>query len=171
MTFYWNWDAAGAEREFRRALELNSNYVTAHHWYATFLMVLGRFPEALEQIERAQQLEPASTPILADKALILFHQGHTNQATGLLKQMAAAQPAFFSTHRYLSYIYLMNHDYRAYLEQAMKSAELAHDQTELTIIRAAEKGFYSGGEQAMLENTLQGRNSLRMEHCRPLLSL
>ncbi len=60
-TFYWNWDAAEAEREFRSAIKLDPNYVTAHHWYATFLMVLGRLPEALEQINQAQQLDPAST--------------------------------------------------------------------------------------------------------------
>src|ERR1019366_4026317 len=51
VTFYWNWDVAGAEREFRRALELNPTYVVAHHWYATFLMTIGRLPEALEQID------------------------------------------------------------------------------------------------------------------------
>ncbi len=67
-TFYWNWDAAEAEREFRAAIKLDPNYVTAHHWYATFLMVLGRLPEALEQINLAQQLDPASTAVLADKA-------------------------------------------------------------------------------------------------------
>jgi len=155
VTFYWNWDAARAEQEFRRAIELNPDYATAHHWYATFLMVLGRFPEALQQIERAQQLEPASTPILADKALILFHQGDAGQATVLLKQVEAAQPAFFSTHRYLAHIYLTNRDYLDYLREAKKAAVLAHDQTELAVVQAAEKGFHSGGERAMLESTLR----------------
>src|SRR5271157_4334498 len=163
VTFYWNWDVAGAEREFRRAIQLNPNYVTAHHWYATFLMVLGRFPEALREIDRAQQLDPASTPILADKALILSHQGHTDQATTLLRQLEVAQPAFFSTHQYLSDIYLANRDYANYLEQARKSAELSHDESQLTMLDAAEQGFKSGGRQGMLENILGIQKKLDAE--------
>src|SRR6185312_14977298 len=41
-SFWGAWDGATAEREFKRALALNPNYVVAHHWYATFLMTLGR---------------------------------------------------------------------------------------------------------------------------------
>ena len=162
-TFYWNWDAAGAEREFRRAIQLNPNYVTAHHWYATFLMVLGRFPEALWEIDRAQQLDPASTPILADKALILSHQGHTDQATTLLRQLEVAQPASFSTHQYLSDIYLANRDYANYLEQARKSAELSRDESQLAMLDAAEQGFKSGGRQRMLEHILGIQKKLDAE--------
>lgn len=154
VTFYWNWDVDGAEREFRRALELNPKYVVAHHWYATFLMTIGRLPEALKQIEEAQRLDPASTPILADKALILFHQGHTDQAIGLLKQLEVAQPAFFSTHQYLSDIYLASRDYANWLEEARQSAELSHDESQLAILHAAEQGFKSRGAKGMLESIL-----------------
>ena len=72
---YWKWDFTGADREFRRAIQLNPDYATAHHWYANFLVLMGRTSEAIQEIERAQELDPSSTPILADKALILFHDG------------------------------------------------------------------------------------------------
>lgn len=65
-TYYWSMDAAGAEREFRQALGLDPNYALAHHWYATFLVSIGRNQEALNQIEMAQQLDsspPRSWPI------------------------------------------------------------------------------------------------------------
>ena len=163
VTFYWNWDVAGAEREFRRALELNPTYVVAHHWYATFLMTIGRLPEALEQIDQAQRLDPASTSILADKALILSHQGHTDQATTLLKRLEVAQPTFFSTHQYLSDIYLANRDYANYLEQARKSAELSRDESQLAILHAAEQGFKSDGRHGMLENILGIQKKLNAE--------
>ena len=78
-TFYWNWDAAMAEREYERALELDANFVQGHHWYATFLLISARFPEALNQIELARKLDPSSTAIQADKGLILF----VAQATGV----------------------------------------------------------------------------------------
>ncbi len=155
VTFYWNWDAAGAEREFRRAIQLDPGYVTAHHWYATFLMILGRSQEALQQIELAQQLDPASTPVLADKGLILYHKGDTDQAISLLKQIAVSQPAFFSTHQYLSAIYLDENDAPKYLEEAAKAAALSHDAGEATLVQEAKEGYRSGGEQGMLESILR----------------
>ncbi len=163
VTFYWNWDVDGAEREFRRALELNPNYAVAHHWYATFLMTIGRLPEAVEHIDHAQRLDPGSTAILADKALILFHQGHIDEATTLLKQLEAAQPAFFSSHQYLAEIYLANRDYANYLAETRKSAELSHDENLLAILHAAEQGFQSGGGQGMLEKILDLQKKLHAD--------
>ncbi len=171
VTFYWNWDAAGAEREFRRAIELDPKYVVAHHWYATFLMTIGRLPEALKQIDLAQQLDPGSTTILADKALILFHLGHTDQAIGLLKQLEIAQPTFFSTHKYLADIYLANRDYGTYLKQARESAELSHDESQLAILRVAEQGFKSRGGQGMLKNILDAQKKLYAEGRVPAFSV
>jgi tetratricopeptide (TPR) repeat protein len=155
VMFYWNWDIAGAEREFRRAIELNPSYVAAHHWYATYLMVLGRLPEAMKEIERAQELDPASTAILADKALVLFHMDRPEEAAALLKQIEAGQPAFFSTHKYLSYIYLSKRDYPNYLAEAAEAARLSQDNQEMAIVRSAEQGFKAGGGPEMLQNILQ----------------
>jgi len=60
VKFYGERDFAGAEKEFRRTLELNSNYATAHHWYALLLSAMGRQAEALDEIRRARELEPRS---------------------------------------------------------------------------------------------------------------
>jgi tetratricopeptide (TPR) repeat protein len=86
-TFYWTWDAATAEREFKHAIELNPGYVAAHHWYATFLMVTRRYPEAISEIEIARKLDPSSTPIMADKGFILYLAGQPDQGIALLKQI------------------------------------------------------------------------------------
>jgi Tfp pilus assembly protein PilF len=163
VMFYWNWDIVGAEREFRRAIELNPSYVAAHHWYATYLMVLGRLPEAMKEIDRAQELDPASTAILADKALVLFHMGQPDEATALLKQIEAGQPAFFSTHKYLSHIYLSKRDYSNYLAEAAEAARLSQDKQEVAIVRSAEQGFKAGGEREMLENILQAQKKFYAE--------
>src|SRR4029077_15141505 len=61
VTFFGMWDAAGAEKEFRRAIELDPNNVKAHHWYATFLPALGRHEEALTEIDLARKLDPDSS--------------------------------------------------------------------------------------------------------------
>src|SRR5256884_9789452 len=67
----WNWQTS--EKEFQRAIELNPNYATAHHWYAEHLMWLGRFDEALSARERARELDPLFLIIAADYgASLLF---------------------------------------------------------------------------------------------------
>ena len=73
ITETYDWDAKTAEKEFRRAIELNPNYATAHHWYAEFLGFEGRFDEALAEIERARELDPLSIIIAVDRGAILFY--------------------------------------------------------------------------------------------------
>jgi len=71
-SFWGKWDFVTADREFQRAIELDSSNAVAHHWYATFLAMTGRFSESLTEIDRAQALDPASTSILADKGDLLL---------------------------------------------------------------------------------------------------
>jgi tetratricopeptide (TPR) repeat protein len=159
-TFYWNWDAPTAEREFKRALELDPNFVQAHHWYATALFTLGRFPEALDQIEQARKLEPSSTTIQADKALILYRAGRTNEAFPLLRQLESADPTLATTHDYLSMIYLERKDYQNFLVESKQAAQLRHDESALAIADAGQKGFASGGVEGMWEGMLPVRKEM-----------
>jgi len=161
--FYWSFDAAGAEREFRKALELDPNYALAHHWYATFLMVLGRSREAVEQIEIAQRLDSSSTSTLADKGLILYYAGRTEEAVSLLKQVAETEPAFLSTHRYLAMVDLMSGDFAGYLAEARKAALLSKNDAELAIAEAGEKGLQAGGSRTMLQAVLTEQKQLYSE--------
>lgn len=70
-----DWDWAGAEREFRRALELNPRNATAHHWFAvSCLAPLSRLDEGFEHILTAQALDPLSSIISRDIALIYYYQ-------------------------------------------------------------------------------------------------
>ncbi|MHC4556374.1 MAG: tetratricopeptide repeat protein, partial [Planctomycetota bacterium] len=59
----YEWDWERAERNYTRAIELNPNYATAHHWYMAFLMGMGRYDEAIDKIKRAQELDPRSNII------------------------------------------------------------------------------------------------------------
>jgi len=153
-TFYWTWDAATAEREFKRASELNPDYVAAHHWYATFLMVSRRYPEAIREIEIARKLDPSSTPIVADKGFIVYLAGQPAQGIALLKQIETGEPAFLSPHLYLAEIYLAGQDYSNYLVESKKVASLRHDPVALAVANAAEKGFTAGGARGMWQSML-----------------
>jgi tetratricopeptide (TPR) repeat protein len=163
VTFYWRWDAAGAEREFQRAIALNPHDVQAHHWYATFLHACGREQQALAEIEVARNLEPSSAAILADKGQILRLIGQTDEAVVLLKQIAAAEPSLASAHRYLSEIYFDRKDYTNYLAEWEKTALLLRDQPDLAVARAAEKGFSDGGLHGMLDATLRVQKKLTLQ--------
>src|SRR5438552_2878190 len=76
----FDWDWASAEREFRRAIELNPGYATAHHWYAWHLSEMGRNREAIAEMRKAQNLDPLSLIISADVAEILLVAHSYDQA-------------------------------------------------------------------------------------------
>jgi serine/threonine-protein kinase len=69
----FDWDWRGAEKNYQRAIELNPNYVTAHHWYARYLSWLGRHDEALEEAKRALELDPFSLIVSTNLAVALYH--------------------------------------------------------------------------------------------------
>ncbi len=160
VSFFGMWDAATADREFRRALELNPSNAIAHHWYATYLECLRRYPESLAEIERAQALEPASKSVLADKGAILFDAGRLKDAIALLKQMEENEPDFISPHRYLKFIYLLTADYPHYLAEARSEAVLMHDSSALAVVEATEKGFANGGGRGLRESLRRQQTKL-----------
>ena len=152
--FFGTLDKKGAEQEFQTALKLNPNYELAHHWYASYLVTLGRTNEALEQIEVARQLNSSSRSILADKGIILFYAGRRDESIALLKQLEDTEPTFVSPHRYLALIDLVTGNYESYLAEAKKVAVLSGHETDLLIVKAAAKGFQHGGPEGMLNAML-----------------
>jgi TolB-like protein len=68
----YDWDWAAADREFRRAIELNPGYVTAHHWRGLFLGEMGRFDEAEAEMQKALERDPISAPVYADYGRVLY---------------------------------------------------------------------------------------------------
>ncbi len=89
-----DWDWAGAEAEYRKAIGLNPNDVTTHHWYALLLENLGRVNEALTQIEKGLALDPASPQMNANHSGILIDLHRYDEALSLLNGLIAANPEF-----------------------------------------------------------------------------
>ena len=170
-TFYGNFDAAAADREFRRSLELDPTFARAHHWYATFLCALGRYPQALEQIKVAQQLDPASVAIVADKGFILLNAGQRDEGVELLQQLERTEPGFAATYRYLATACLMNEDYPGYLAARWKVARLTNDRQELEIVKAAKTGYDSGQLQGMWKAILKKQQEFYGEGTLPAFDL
>ena len=93
-----DWDWQTAEKEFRRAMELNPNYATAHHWYAEHLTWRGRFDEALQESERARELDPLSLIIAADNGAILFYSRQYDRAIDKFRSVMEMDPDFPRAH-------------------------------------------------------------------------
>jgi tetratricopeptide (TPR) repeat protein len=89
-----DWDWQTAEKEFRRAIELNPNYATAHHWYAEHLMWRGRFDQALQESERARQLDPLSLIIASDNGAILYYARQYDRAIEKWRSVREMDPDF-----------------------------------------------------------------------------
>src|SRR5438067_1547432 len=95
---FYDWDFASAEKEFRRAIELDPNYPTGHQWYAEFLANQGKFPQALAESERARQLDPLSLIITTDYGAILYYSRQYDRAIEVFEGVLATDPAFSRAH-------------------------------------------------------------------------
>jgi TolB-like protein/DNA-binding winged helix-turn-helix (wHTH) protein/tetratricopeptide (TPR) repeat protein len=104
----YDYDWQTAEKEFKRAIQLDPGYATAHQWYAEYLSWLGRFEEALAESEKARQLDPLSMIIAADHAVILYYARQYERALAqslAVLNMDASAPHAASTVIY-SYVQL-----------------------------------------------------------------
>ncbi len=105
VKYYYDRDWVGAEREYKRAIELNPNYPTAHQWYAVYLMSAGRFDEALAENRRAQELEPLSLPINMTLGWVLLSAREYDQSIEQLRRTLEMDPNFILTHHRLGLVY------------------------------------------------------------------
>jgi serine/threonine-protein kinase len=102
----YDWDWPGAEREYKRAIELNPGYATAHQWYSEMLSWLGRHEEALAEIKRAQQLDPLSLIINTVSGRVLLLAGQNDLAIEQLRKTLEMDPNFAFAHYILGAAYL-----------------------------------------------------------------
>jgi tetratricopeptide (TPR) repeat protein len=102
----YDWDWPGAEREYRRAIELNPGYATAHQWYGELLAELGRHEEALTEIKRAQQFDPLSLIINTTSGRILLYAGRDDLGIEQLRKTLEMDPNFAHAHFYLGWAYV-----------------------------------------------------------------
>jgi serine/threonine-protein kinase len=91
---HYDWSWLDAEREFRRAIELNPGYATAHSSYARFLNVVGRFPEATESIRRAQELDPLAPGIATGFGLMWYFQRDYARAVEQYNKVLEIEPNY-----------------------------------------------------------------------------
>jgi serine/threonine-protein kinase len=99
----WQWDTAG--EDFKRAIELNPNYATAHHWYSIYLRHVGRFDEALTEIKHAQELDPLSIVINTNVAQTYLAKGDVNSAIDQARKVIELDPKYPGGYRVMAQAY------------------------------------------------------------------
>jgi len=125
MVNQFEWRMKEAEVEFKRAIELNPNYPTAHHWYSRFLWGLGRMDEAWAEINRAAEVDPLSLVIINNIAEQQIARGNLKAAADECKRMLDLDPNFWAGHQTMGIVLSKQGSYAEALVEANKSVELA----------------------------------------------
>ncbi len=111
LKYLFEWDWPNAEKEFRRAIELNTNYPTAHQWYASYLAVLKRPEEACAEILRAEELDPLNPVIIMDVGFSCHYPaGEYDKAIEQYRKVLALDANFVLARLYLGLALIRRND-------------------------------------------------------------
>jgi TolB-like protein/DNA-binding winged helix-turn-helix (wHTH) protein/Flp pilus assembly protein TadD len=121
----FDWDLDGGGKEFRRAIELNPGYATAHHWYAWHLALLGRYDEAIVEMKKAESLDPLSLIINADLAELLVIAHSYDESMKQSRKTIEMDPNFAMAHNQLGQAYLQKHMYDQAVPELQKAVQLS----------------------------------------------
>ena len=127
-----DWDWQGAENEYRKALELNPKYATAHHWYGAQLFVQGRQAEALQELKKAQQLDPLSLGINKDLAVALLYARDYDNALEQCRKTLEIEPQFGAMFTYIAQIYELQQKYPEAVAELEKAHASAPEDAEIS---------------------------------------
>jgi serine/threonine-protein kinase len=102
----YDWDWIGAQNDFQQALNLNPKYPTAHQWYASYLMQMGKFSLAKDEIEEAHNLDPLSPIISSNTGLYSYYEHNYDDAIAKYKLTLQSDPDFWVARHYLALAYV-----------------------------------------------------------------
>jgi len=158
----YDWDLAGGEAEFKKALELDPNDATVHQWHAeTFGSIGGREQEALAEATRARQLDPLSPMINAVLGEIHIEARQYDEAIVVCKKVAKEDPTFAYAHYCLALAYWGKRLYRQVIEEWKVYGELSADRSESDFASALEQGFDSASWKGALTKAIGTRQAQR----------
>ncbi|MDQ3012878.1 MAG: protein kinase [Acidobacteriota bacterium] len=150
----YDWDYAGAEREFRRAIELDPNYAPARQWYSSYLISMGRTGEGIEEVRRCQELAPLSLIGNSHMALMLYYARRYDQSLEQSQKILAIDREFFAAHRYAGLSYEQLGKYKEAIEALSKARMLSGDSP--IILTALAHAYAVSGNPAEARRLLDG---------------
>jgi TolB-like protein len=120
----FEWDHEGAERDYRKAIELDPDYATAHQWYAELLNHSRRWDQALVKARRAVELDPVSVMPNTVLAVALLCNGRPDDAIPTAERALEILPDQEVAVKWLAFAHVLNGDYAAAARQFDRFAEL-----------------------------------------------
>jgi TolB-like protein/Tfp pilus assembly protein PilF len=121
----YDWDLAEAEREFKKAIELNPNYATVHFWYAEILIMQGRFDEAFEEMNLALEFDPVSLIINSSLGMLYNFVKQPEKAVLQCRKTLEMNPNFAHVHSILSEAYVQLNKFPEAIAEGKKAIELS----------------------------------------------
>ena len=155
----WNWDAAGAE--YKKAIELNVNYASAHQWYSTLLCIEGHLEQALAEAKKALELDPLA-PIMGEVVgWSLYSLERYDDAIEYYNRSLVIEPNFIPTLVYLGFAYAMKGEFDEALAWEEKLAQAGYPKALALTIVAAIQARAGKNDQALrsLDSAMKLRDS------------
>lgn len=149
----FEWDPGGAAEEFRRAIELNPSYATAHQWYAINFEIMGQPDAALVEAQRAHELDPLSIIINARVGHTYYFGRRYDQAIEQYKKTLELDPNFAIAHSRLGWAYLQKGMHRDAVEEFLRGNALAGESPEA--VAELKQAFVRSGIQGYWEKSLE----------------
>lgn len=148
---------ASKEKELGLAIQLNPNYAMAHHWYAGYLLSLGRLNDALAENDRARELDPFSFPVNIMRGVILTNLRQYDRAEEQLQKAAAINPESAPPHELLARVYWTLRRVPEALAEERKAAILGHHQEWLRDQEEIATTYEKSGVRAALLKSVRLR--------------
>src|SRR5437660_4465912 len=140
----WQWTEA--EREFKRAIEINPNYATTYHWYSDLLRILGQFDEAALMAKRAHEIDPLSGTISVHLSEMYQIQNDHNASIENSRKVIELDPNYASAYRALGLSYLKQGRNAEAIANLEKAAELSH--RDIVFLMYLGYGYGVAGKRA-----------------------
>jgi tetratricopeptide (TPR) repeat protein len=147
----YDWDWAGAEQEYKRAIELDPNYATAHEWYGMHLATMQRFPEAEAQVKQAQQLDPLSPIITMAVGEVYSFEGRYDDAIVWYRKALELSPGFCGAYGNLSDAYESK---KMYPEAVKTLVQMLTVSGEVQFAASIQKAYSRSGYRGVLQQEL-----------------
>jgi tetratricopeptide (TPR) repeat protein len=149
MIKWWSdWDWPGAEREFRRALDLNPNAAWTYMYYADFLMRLKRFDESLAAARRGHELDPLTAPVNDMLSKSLFYLGRCSQAVEHMRKTLDLNPNYGAGHEIIGRCFARQGQYEQAIAE-MRQMVALHDHDRLLAVMGSLYGIAGQRDEAL----------------------
>jgi len=173
---YGDWDFRGAEQEFQAALKRDPNYPTALQWHAEYLSLIGRFDEAVNEINRALQLMPNS-PVMHHNAGQIYQAARQfDKAIEEYQIALSLDPKFGSARVFMALAYMRKGLYDKAMEIQMQQATEAGDPTRIALLQKLNNSYRAKGFEGYLRELVAveleenpDRDFYRIAHCYAML--